>query len=318
MFLIGLIVAVFSTLLYVFLLWWLDRYEKEPWPLFLAAFAYGSVPAVILAVIIEIGLDLALTPGDLAGAGVVAPIVEEIVKGLAVLLIFFIWPREFDGVLDGIVYGAVVGLGFSMVENILYFLEPDPAMIVARTIPFGLNHAFFTAFTGLALGFARTSRHRRLWIPLFPLGLGAATLFHSLHNFSVSSGSVAGCAVALVADWFGVVVVLVVAGLSWAQERRWIRQELPEEVAAGLLAEDDYQALLRTTRRIGARLWMWRQHGWRAFRLLGRFFNLATELAFRKHHLRVGSGRRGTAEEAAQLRRQIQACRAAILGMMAK
>jgi RsiW-degrading membrane proteinase PrsW (M82 family) len=316
MFLVGFVVAIVSTLIYVTLLWWLDKYEKEPWGIFLAAFAYGCIPAVVLAVIIELVLDLGLSGNEILSAGLVAPVVEETIKGMAVLLVFFIWPREFDGVLDGIIYGAVVGLGFGMIENILYFIEGDLAVVFLRTVPFGLNHAFFTAFTGLGLGFARVSRRRWLWILLFPLSLAVAIGFHATHNLSVTTGSPAGCAIALIADWVGVIVIVVVAVLSWGHEKRWIQEQLKEEVASGLLAEDDYKALLYLSRRVGARLWMWRNHGWKAFRTLGKFFNLATELAFRKHHLQAGTARRSRPEYIKELRQQIREMRGQLLQMM--
>lgn len=319
MILLSLLAAIIPTILYVTLLWWLDKYEKEPWGLFLAAFAYGFLPAIVLAIIFELLLDIPLSgiggTGEAIGMGVVAPVVEEIVKGLAVLAIFFIWRREFDGVLDGIIYGAVVGLGFAMTENFFYFISSggDAAVILLRSLPFGLNHAFFTAFTGASLGVARLSRRRGRWLLLFPLGLILAIGFHAAHNLLVSTASVPGCLGALISNTIGLITILVVAILSWGHEKRWIRQELGEEVTTGLLAQADYYALLLLSRRVGARLWIWRHHGWRAFRLLGRFFTLATELAFYKHHLREGTVRQPTPEQVETLRQQVREARGALL-----
>jgi RsiW-degrading membrane proteinase PrsW (M82 family) len=313
--------TVVPTVLYVTLLWWLDKYEKEPWGLFLAAFGYGFLPAVILSVILELALEMPASEvvqgGAVIGPRLVAPIVEETVKSLALLLIFFFWRREFDGVMDGIVYGAVVGFGFGMTENLLYFLETggDPAVILLRSVPFGLNHALFTSFTGVGLGLARLSKRRWAGFALFPLALLAAITFHAIHNSTVELGC-PGMAAAAVADWGGVAVILVVAILSWRQEKRWIQQELQEEVAVGVLATADYQALLSLSRRVGARLWMWRHHGWRAFRLLGKFLNLSTELAFHKHHLREGTARGGGPEVVETLRHRVQTVRCALLSRM--
>ena len=50
-----------------------------------------------------------------------APIVEEFAKGLGVFIIFVIARRAFDGPIDGIVYGGLVGAGFAFTENIQYF-----------------------------------------------------------------------------------------------------------------------------------------------------------------------------------------------------
>jgi RsiW-degrading membrane proteinase PrsW (M82 family) len=314
MVLLYILATAVPTLIYITLLWWLDRYEKEPWPLFLSAFAYGCVPAIILSIILE----LMAGGGEAAGTVIVAPIVEEAVKGLAVLLIFLIWRHEFDNVLDGIIYGAVVGLGFAMVENVFYFVQTsgDMAVILMRTLLFGLNHAFFTAFTGAFLGIARQSRRKGSWVIMFPIGLAIAMFFHALHNFSTSMLSCAGLGIAVVADWAGVIVIIAVAIASLRKERRWIQDELGEEVAAGLLADADRQALLSASRRIGARMWMLRTHGWTAFRLLGRYFHVATELAFRKHDLRSGTGAKDIELKVEALRRRVQELRGALLARM--
>ncbi len=304
--------TVLPTILYMALLWWLDKYEKEHWALFLAAFLYGCVPAVILSILLELPFsDLT----DALQSGLIAPVVEEAAKGLGVLLIYFLFRREFDGVLDGIVYGAAIGFGFAMVETFLYAITTESVGVLAlRIAPFGLNHAVFTAFTGAGLGLARRSRQRWLWLVLFPAALVVGMIFHAVHN-NVIQGGCLGLIVALGSDWGGVAVILVAAILSWAQERRCIQQELGEEVASGLLAPADQQTMLAVGRRTRARLWMWRQRGWRGYRLMGRYFYLATELAFRKHHLRSGTGDARWAQEVERLRQQIRQVQTAIAAL---
>lgn len=303
-----------STVFFVTLLWWLDKYEKEPWGLFLGAFFYGLIPAPILAIVLEVAWEKALTlPTERFTSGVIAPVVEESLKGLALLLIFFIWRHEFDGALDGLLYGATIGLGFALTENVVYlYAFPEWEIVLLRILPFGLNHALFTAFTGLCLGLARQSKWPRLWLLLFPLGLGVGMGFHALHNLSVGEG-LAGFFLALTGDWGGVILMLIVILLVWKQERRWLRQELADEVAAGLLTDAERQTLLSLRQRVKARLWIWRHYGWRAFRLLGRFFNLATELAFYKHHLRTGTEGRRPARELQNLCQEIAQVRQELL-----
>jgi RsiW-degrading membrane proteinase PrsW (M82 family) len=301
--------ALLPTLIYLALFWWLDKYEKEPWALFLAAFLYGCIPAV----------ELAIGGGEFFSMAIVAPIVEELVKGLAVLLVFLIWRREFDGILDGILYGAVVGLGFAMVENFFYFLQGAEqgnvlVIILLRSFAFGLNHAFFTAFTGASLGLARQSRWRGAWILYFPLGLAIATTFHAVHNASVSTEACAGLGIAFLSDYVGLILILVFGFLTWRQEKRWIREELGEEVASGLLASSDLDALLSLRRRVWARSWTWRKRGWKAFRLLGNYMGKATELAFRKHHLRRDPDDKKLAQDVLRLRQQVYELRTTLLG----
>ena len=58
-------------------------------------------------------------PGRSSGA-VVAPVTEEAAKGLFILLLLWFRRNELDGILDGIVYAGMVGIGFAFTENILY------------------------------------------------------------------------------------------------------------------------------------------------------------------------------------------------------
>jgi len=306
--------AVAPALVYVLIIWWLDRYEKEPIGLAVLAFVWGAMPAVILAFVFEVLLGIPLSQAGPAGAfgesSVIAPVVEETAKGLILFVLFLAYRREFDDVMDGILYGALVGLGFSVVENIVYglrFAFPDgyqpgatPALDAViggwflRSGVFGLNHAFFTSITGAALGYLRAHPHVRPRAGLPVFGLGGAMFFHGLHNSLVGLGDLAGaslactgCLIGTLADWAGVMGVLVIAFLAGLKERRWIEQQLGEEVAIGRFSPAAYQMLISARRRWAARWDALGRYGWRASREVGRLQQLATELAFRKQQVLV-------------------------------
>lgn len=126
--LIGLISATVPVPLYLVLVLWIDRYEAEPFWMLATAFFWGALVAVFFAFLINTASDVAVTlitnsmrAGRTFGAVISAPIVEESAKAL-ILFIFFWWKKdEFDGVIDGIVYAAMAGLGFAMTENIQYY-----------------------------------------------------------------------------------------------------------------------------------------------------------------------------------------------------
>lgn len=346
--------ALGPTLLYAVLLWWLDRYEKEPLPLLAVAFLWGAVPAVVLAIVLELGLGFPLEQivltdqaREITEASLIAPIVEEALKAVILVVLFLAYRREFDNVLDGVIYGAMVGLGFAMVENTIYFIfiaypedqtfvgQPDIGNMlglwVFRAGLFGLNHSMFTAFTGAALGLVRSLRRRwqRGLVPT--LGLGIAMLFHAMHNtLAVMVGVLASdpinprvglvlgaCLGIVVNDWGGLLVILVVSIVSSIHEGQVIRQTLWEEVALGRFTPDEYATLVSGRRRWNVRWSVLFSQGLRRWRQMGKFFDLATELAFRKHRMNDGDPIHQTisARDVAQLRGKIDKLKMEMLGV---
>ena len=126
--LIGLICACLPVPLYVMLLLWIDRYESEPLWMLATAFFWGAAIAVFFAFILNTANEVIVASatnnsriGENFGAVISAPIVEESAKALILFVLFF-WKRdEFDGIIDGIIYAGMVGLGFAMTENIAYY-----------------------------------------------------------------------------------------------------------------------------------------------------------------------------------------------------
>lgn len=183
------------TLLYMWMVQRVDRFEKEPFSHLLFAFFWGCIPAVIFSVIFSLLLGApieayygaeSLQAEFWTSAGV-APLIEELFKGLGVFLVYRLRRKEFDGWVDGLVYGATVGFGFAYVENILYLAGADDwfSLFITRVLILGFMHGFYTSFIGIGFGLARYARGNRRW--LFPLlGLLAAILAHALHNGSLS------------------------------------------------------------------------------------------------------------------------------------
>jgi RsiW-degrading membrane proteinase PrsW (M82 family) len=290
--LVSVLAAVIPTVVYVLILWWFDRYEKEPRRLLLVAFVWGAVPAIIASLFAERALGEPLAAlSELMASSVLAPVVEEVAKGLAVFLLFLLYRHEFDNVLDGIIYGATTGFGFAMTENVLYFSRSLHALgaqgltltLFLRSFVFGLNHALFTSVFGAALGYVRMARVGwRSWI-MAPLGLLGAMVLHGVHNLFATLTSVTCFSILLsvVSDWAGVAVVFVVMALAWQQEKRWIATHLKTEVLSGLISQEEYDMIGSYRRRLAARWRAWSRHGLAEARRLGRLAQLATELAFK-------------------------------------
>jgi RsiW-degrading membrane proteinase PrsW (M82 family) len=311
-----IVLAAVPTLVYVLVLWFADRYEKEPLRLLIITFLWGAVPAAVLSFFTEgafEGLTEGLSPGLSAFVGVtfVAPLVEETFKGLAVLGVFLLARNEFDGLLDGIIYGAIVGFGFAMSENVLYFMRAWTRSgfwglsfsVFGRAIVFGLNHAMYTSFTGIGFGLARYTKSGPKGLLWVLGGLALAMMAHFAHN--ASAGFPYGCLLSVFLDWGGVFVVLVAIALAWRRERAWMTQELAEEVQAGVLSAEQYETIISRRNRYRQQ---WRALGeagvWRT-RLWGTLAHTATELAFKRHQQTVLGAAEHHGKAIAALRQKI-------------
>lgn len=294
----SVIAAVIPVILYVGLIYWVDRYEKEPWWLLSAAFLWGAIPGALLAVFFNSLLSLPFyaffseSAADLASGGLVAPVVEEIAKALVLFLILVVQRHELDSPLDGIIYGAMVGMGFAMVENVLYYVSAFGengatgwnTIVVMRGVIFGLNHALYTALTGLGIALARTSRNPWVRIGAPFLGLAAAIALHAFHNVAMFGGNWVSFFAGLTFDWGGVLLTVIIIVLALYQERRWIRDYLAEEVELGILTAEEYWMVSSAARRNRYRLRLLASDGLASYRNSGRRFHVCSELAYRKRH----------------------------------
>lgn len=179
---------------------WVDRWDPEPRALLALGLLWGAGASVAGSLLVgDVFMSLFFDPAgrlgmDLFGAVVQAPIVEELAKGAGVLLVFWINRAHFDGPIDGIVYGGIVGAGFAFTENILYFgsshLDPQaPGELVSVFVLRGLfspfAHVMFTAWTGFALGLCAARGRRGRWPLYLLMGLLPAMAGHFLWNGGV-------------------------------------------------------------------------------------------------------------------------------------
>jgi protease PrsW len=240
---------------------WLDRYEKEPKILLGAAFVWGAIIAAGFAFVLNTatGVGLyALTGSETAtefGIGsVVAPIVEESLKGLAVLIVFLFFRTEFDSVLDGIIYAAITAMGFAATENVLYiyrngYLENGWvgfwALVFVRVMLVGWMHPFFTAFTGIGLATSRMSSSTAVKLIAVPIGFTIAVFAHAFHNtFSGLVGGFGGFLAGTAMDYLGYALMLGFIVWMIVRERNILQRHLREEVDKGYLSPRQYNSAL--------------------------------------------------------------------------
>ncbi|GAB3145495.1 PrsW family intramembrane metalloprotease [Microbacterium neimengense] len=302
-----------------------DRWEPEPKGLVILALGWGAIAAVALALGVDLVLLLTFGRGDsplalLLQSVVQAPIVEEIGKGLGVLLIFAAARRFFDGPVDGIVYGGLIGAGFAFTENIQYFASAfieggftqASATFFVRGILSPFAHVMFTAVTGFALGLA-ARRGVRLGGALGPwlLGLAGAIALHALWNGSALLGDFFALYAVLQVPLFVVFVVAIV--LLRREEARLTRARLGEYAAVGWFTPQEVDMLATAAGRRTALAWARTLTGDRV-PIMRTFIADATALAAARQRAISGRDPRASAEEAALLQRTV-AARAALFAL---
>jgi protease PrsW len=282
--------AVFPMLIYLFLIWKYDRYDREPVSYIIRNYLWGAVGAVIFAVlgsdILYSAVSVFISNKDLLNniqVIIIAPLVEESTKGIFLLLT--IASRKFDNVTDGIVYGGAIGLGFGMTENFLYFitygdtLQNWVILVIIRTLFSAVMHGVSTATLGAFLGYAKF-RDMGFKIVAAVVGLSVAIIIHVLWNFFISFESTA--ALGFIFIGASVVMMFITFSLSIAAEKKIIFNELSEEVAAGVIPAE-HLLILNSSRR--------NKLGWIDENVRRFYIKAATTLAFRKMQFRNTNGK---------------------------
>ena len=292
---LALVLAVLPVPVYLALVLYIDRYEPEPRRMIALTFAWGATIAALFAIVLNtlgelvVSESLGTEAAEVYGYSFSAPVVEEGAKGLVLFGIYWLHRREFNGVIDGIVYAALVGLGFAMTENVLYYgrgaaeegVVGAVATFVVRGLMSPFAHPVFTAMTGVGLGLAVSSRSPtvRTLAPL--LGLGAAMLLHSIWNTSAGAGLFLGAYVLIMVPVFLFLLVVIVFALR--KEGRVIERQL-----TGTLPPAEVRALASLAERRRWRREARRRGGRRAQRRMADLQHTAAELAFQRQQVERG------------------------------
>jgi len=298
--LIALSAVVVSTgllLLVVVLVWWIDRYDREPLRLVAAVFLWGASVSPTVSLIAVAAVDRFVQgsiPAEslgLIGISFFSPFVEETIKAVGVLLVVLLTDK-FDNPTDGVVYGTAVGLGFAVTENFFFTLgaiaEPSGTgailiLMGGRTLLSAGVHAVSSAAFGGLLGYAVLSPKRAARLGWVFAGLMLAVVLHSAWNTALlfvgpfsPDGTLRG--------WLGVlpslyVVYAIILTAFLHSEHRILKRELVEEVELRLAPAWVADVIPYYRRRIRGNWWPSRTERTVIARLL-------TRVAFRKHSLR--------------------------------
>ena len=308
---------------------WLDRFESEPTRYLVGAFLWGALVAAAVAAVANtsaVAVLQATTDPEAAlatTAVLVAPFVEEALKGLLVLLVWWFLRQEFDGITDGMVYAGVCAAGFAFTENIQYLAvawsQGGGAALggtfVARCLMSPFAHPMFTVLTGIGVGVAATSRS---WLPRLVapvVGFALAVLAHGLWNLAAVSGAQGLVTVYLLVEVPIFLAFLGFVGWTRRREGQLIGQFLRPYADAGWLSPAEVAMLASMPRRREARVWARANSGRAGLAAMRAFQDTASELALLRRRMYHSAADRRAAEHERELLALLRDRRLQVLGM---
>jgi RsiW-degrading membrane proteinase PrsW (M82 family) len=301
---VAVLVSTAIIFAYCLVIWWLDRYEREPFWLVLLAFAWGGLGGTSLGCLASIPLAIAAAMvggevfGTVFGSVVVAPVVEEITKGLVFPLLLL--GRHMDNETDGLIYGAATGLGFAAVENLIYYgaaADGEPlallVIVFVRTFFSSLVHCISSSLLGMCIGYAIHRDGSARWILWPAIGLVLAVVNHAVWNGLATAGefgllgdfSAAFILLGMLLVAAASVLMFVLTQISLGREHAVIRAHLLREAGLGILPAAHAEIIPYWTRRS--------RKGWLPPHVpRDRYIRAATLLAFRHHQREIARGER--------------------------
>lgn len=293
----SLVVSTVFLLAVVALVWWFDRYDREPIHLVIMVFLWGASAAPAIAIFAFGIFDQVAAhwiPAEsigFVGLSIFGPFAEECAKGLGVLLVV-LFTSKFDNPTDGVVYGTAVGLGFAVTENVVYGLgtglqmtdiQTPLLLVFGRTLLSAGIHAVSSAVFGGFVGHAVMTGKATVRIAWTLCGLACAVLLHASFNVALMmvgpfspDGSLRGWLIAIPSLYLGYGLVLA---LFLKSEHGILKKQLAEEVSLHTVPEWVADVIPYYRRRIRSDWWESRSERAVISRLL-------TRIAFRKHALR--------------------------------
>ncbi|HLY48400.1 MAG TPA: PrsW family intramembrane metalloprotease [Solirubrobacteraceae bacterium] len=263
----GIIAFGLLAIAYLWYIHYEDRYTTVPRKLAAVGFLWGFVVATgafaLLGNDAVMSLYSKLFGASFSfdwGAALAAPVDEELAKGAGVLLLLVLAPRLIRSPFDGLIVGALIGLGFQISEDISYAwigaanafgdISATWQTIVARTLASVPSHWMYTGVFSAGL----------IWFigrPDVParkrLGLGLMATAMLMHGLWDASAAIAGDNVISIVP--GLVALVLISVFVWVYdnsvgvEREWMRELMAPEVERGVVTPEELEALAGTRTR---------------------------------------------------------------------
>lgn len=275
------LVALVPLVLVTALLTWIDRWAPPGWRYRWFALLWGAGVAASGAILVNSSLyqDLLLYRGSPEWAGtfaavIIAPISEELFKGLGVVTVLVLARRQLTSTLSAVALAGLVGAGFAYVENLDYFWQAYQEgstvfgfTVFARSVMSPFIHPMATSLTGLAVGSALLAGKGWFW--RLPLGFVGAVAVHALWNGMAMLGAI------WVLVYLVVELPLFIAWLTWLlvwsqRMARQIHLGLVPYVLTGWISPAEVALTVTPSGRRAARRWARKLKGRRPLRRLQR------------------------------------------------
>jgi RsiW-degrading membrane proteinase PrsW (M82 family) len=291
-----------------------DRNEKEPWRLVLVAAAWGAIVATSLVIwgesIWEASAARSLVPGPGLDASLafMAGVLEELAKGSAVVLLFLVMRNDFDDVVDGIVYGAAVGLGFNFMESITYMtnfyaiFSPEGfggfaagfQWYARQGLGLFFGHTTYTAFIGAGIGIARQLPSRKqkgfAIVSGFLIAIAAHFSWDAWTTFFPIQSNLFGLVeihlrtLIMTGPFTAALIALLIFGIR--DEGLALREQFRKEAGSGsgAILPEEVPILASPWQRLGQRLRAFRRAGLGAYLRIARLQSAQLDLAMELWH----------------------------------
>ncbi|MBM7500186.1 RsiW-degrading membrane proteinase PrsW (M82 family) [Brachybacterium muris] len=288
------------SLLVIFLIILLaDRWDPQPIPLLIIAIFWGAAIAAGLSFILNsINGEIFYAFGGealyaWATPVISAPLVEETTKGLGLVLLA---RRYFNGPLDGMIYGALIGGGFAFTENIIYYtriLEGAGAfgvviLFVMRGVLNIFGHAIYTSLTGVIMGYVVRKWGTTLGLLSFLVATWPGMFLHAAWNLAASMGGGWGITITMYAAkaFISLLWLIFIVVLIW-DEARLTRVRLGDYANQGWLTHEEVDMLGTWRGRREGKNWA-AQMG--AKPLMKKFIRESADLASMRQRLLADGG----------------------------
>lgn len=284
--------SIIPMTLYMLILWFMDKYEREPLLFVVVHFLWGAFGAVVLGILGNVFIIKSISfftcllisslPDKLISSLIAAPISEEVSKAL--FLLFSVNSKKFDNITDGIVYGGAIGLGFGMTENFIYFLTYGTtldllvALVILRSLSSAIMHCISTATFGAVLGFTKFFTIIKKIIFMI-MAIVISIFIHFIWNLSVSSSET--FLYGFIFMTFLIIFFMILFSYSLRKEKVLITNELLEESQLNIIPAEHVKIIASKSRF---------QNNLINEKIRKKYFKTAVALAFNKMHMKNSKG----------------------------